>query len=114
MMQRSSKAKTFGPRLKELRKHRGLSSGELAKAVGVTPASVWQWENNGRHPRESTVQAVAHTLGVEIAYLEGEKSLAPSIAPDHQPLERAQDLSLEDLIRAIEAKGFLVQVSSKP
>jgi len=106
------KDKTFGPRVKELRRHRGLRVGELARAVGVSPASVWQWENNGRHPRESTAEAVAHALGVEVGYLEGEKSLAPSIAPDH--VERAQDLSLEDLIRAIEAKGFLVQVSSKP
>jgi transcriptional regulator with XRE-family HTH domain len=112
MMQRTRKGKIFGPRVKELREHRGLSTGELARAVGVTPASVWQWENNGRHPRESTAEAVAHALGVKVGYLEGEKSLAPSIAPDY--MERAQDLGLEDLIRSIEAKGFLVQVSSKP
>ena len=111
MMQRSRKGKAFGPRVKQLRELRGLTTSELARAVGVTPASVWQWEKNGRHPRESTLEAVAQTLGVEIGYLEGEKSLAPSIAPDH--LQRAPDLSLEELIRAIEAKGFHVRVSSK-
>ena len=111
MMQKSGKDKIFGPRVKELREHRGFSVSRLAQAVGVTPSSVWQWENNGRHPRESTAEAVAHALGVEVGYLEGQDSLAPSIAPDHE--ERARYLSLEDLIRAIEAKGFLVHVSSK-
>jgi transcriptional regulator with XRE-family HTH domain len=104
----------FGPRVKQLRKDRGMSAGELAKAVGVTPASVWQWENKGRHPRGSTVEALAEALGVETGYLEGQRRLlAPSIAPGQEPRELIQDLSLEELMKAIEAKGFLVQVSSK-
>lgn len=34
-----------------IRLHAGLSLGEVAKAVGVSPATVHRWENRQRVPR---------------------------------------------------------------
>ncbi len=40
----------FGEKVKALRKERGLTQNELAKAVGVGTRSVVGWEQEGRYP----------------------------------------------------------------
>jgi transcriptional regulator with XRE-family HTH domain len=107
-----NKVSNFGSRVRVLRQERGMSVGDLAKAVRVTRAAVWHWEKRGRLPRSSTREDLAHALGVDTGYLEGRQPLVPSIVPEH-PTREAQDFSLEELIKAIEAKGFLVRISSK-
>ena len=47
----------FGEKLKALRKERGLTQNELAKAVGVGTRSVVGWEQEGRYPRKRELYA---------------------------------------------------------
>jgi transcriptional regulator with XRE-family HTH domain len=61
---------TMGQRITVLREARGLSIPELAKAIGVTRAAVWQWEQDmvkGIRP-ESFIR-LCHTLMVTPEYL---------------------------------------------
>lgn len=60
----------FGEKLKALRKERGLTQNELAKAVGVGTRSVVGWEQEGRYPRKRELYAkLAEVLGTEENYL---------------------------------------------
>lgn len=44
---------TFGDRLRKIRREMGLTSRELAAALGVTNSSVAQWETDRAYPRDS-------------------------------------------------------------
>ena len=108
----------FGERLKQLRESRLLNVAELAKRINVSPAAIWHWENRGTKPRSGTIGAIAEALGVSRGFLEGrseaELEALPAIAPStSNGFHRAVNLSLEELIRAIEAKGFDVYVRSR-
>lgn len=60
----------FGEKLKALRKERGLTQNELAKAVGVGTRSVVGWEQEGRYPRKRELYAkLAEVLGTDENYL---------------------------------------------
>ena len=91
----------FGSRLRQLRRDRSMTAVDLAKRVKVTPPAIWHWEHRGRTPKSDRLQAVADALGVSL-----EK-------PDGSSQSSSGELSLEQLIRAIEAKGFSVEVRSQ-
>src|ERR1700737_3525522 len=99
----------FGSRLRQLRRDRSMTAVDLAKRVKVTPPAIWHWEHRGRTPKSDRLQAVADALGVSLATLEGN---ATSDKPEATS-QSSGELSLEQLIRAIEAKGFSVDVRSR-
>jgi transcriptional regulator with XRE-family HTH domain len=100
----------FGSRLRQLRRDRSMTAVDLAKRVKVTPPAIWHWEHRGSTPKSARLQAVADALGVSLATLEGN---ATSEKPDRSSQSSSGELSLEQLIRAIEAKGFSVEVRSQ-
>ena len=102
-MPRTSKNRNFGARLRELRHARKMTLVALADQLGVSTASVWLWENRQRVPIASTVQRVAQIFGVDPSALMEPR--AEAAAPDQAPPP-----DLQDLIHAIEAKGFRVQI----
>ncbi len=74
----------FGEKLKALRKERGLTQNELAKAVGVGTRSVVGWEQEGRYPRKRELYAkLAEVLGTEENYLLTEDEQFVSVASEH-------------------------------
>lgn len=108
----------FGERLKRLRESRSLNVTELAKRINVSPAAIWHWENRGTRPRSGTIGAIAEALGVARGFLEGGvqpniEALQATESSGASNAQRLASLSLEELIRAIEAKGFDVYVSSR-
>ena len=56
---------SFGEKLRELRKAKGLSQQQLADATGLSQNAISQWEANAREPGWSAVQALATALGVD-------------------------------------------------
>ena len=103
-MPRTSKSPNFGGRLRELRLARKLTLVALADRLGVSVASVWLWENRKRVPIASTVRRLAKILAVEPS------ALMAHAAPDPREVPPPK---LQDLIHAIEAKGFRVQISAR-
>lgn len=63
----------LGQRIATWRKAKGLSPQDLAKAVGVTPAAVYQWEypKGGTVPRTKTLTAIIDALGITMAEFYG-------------------------------------------
>ena len=55
--------------LKRLRTDAGLTQSELAKKVGVTRATVTQWETGWSQPRMGAVERLAEAFGVSISEL---------------------------------------------
>jgi transcriptional regulator with XRE-family HTH domain len=108
---------SFASRIATLRQQNALTASDLAKLADVTPAAVWNWEKNGTTPRQSTLETLASKLGVTSHFLlTGERSPLPpthSAVNEDPRISDALDVaSLEDLVRAIEAKGFEVTIKS--
>jgi len=64
---------TFGERLRETRKKRGISLTELAKRLNVAPITVSRWERDQREPDLETLQKLSEILDVSIDYLLGKE-----------------------------------------
>jgi len=65
----------LGERLAAWRKIRGLSQGDVAKALGITRAAVSQWEDTEESKRTSPTQAHLNAfvalIGVSLAEFHG-------------------------------------------
>ena len=58
-------------RLKLVRMHRGLTSGDLARKANVGVAVLSRIENDRVEPRQTTKQKLAGALGVDESWLFG-------------------------------------------
>lgn len=63
-------SKNFSQRLSALRTEKGLSKSGLARALGVTPTCVWNWEEGNTHPRADALARLAAKLGTTPEFLE--------------------------------------------
>jgi transcriptional regulator with XRE-family HTH domain len=57
-------------RLKELRKHANISLAELAAAIGVTKATIWQYEQGQRRVSPLRLEEIARALYCEQRHLQ--------------------------------------------
>lgn len=62
---------TFGKKLKELRKEKGLGQVALAKALGVGKSIISLWEKDKCEPTISKLILLAKFFNVSIDYLAG-------------------------------------------
>ena len=60
---------TANERIKQIRSHRRLTSGELAAKAGVSKAEISLIERQMRSPKTDTLQKVAAALEVSTSYL---------------------------------------------
>jgi len=63
-MEKDVKKSMIGSQIESIRERRGITRSELAYKVGVTPAAVWNWEEQGTRPRAAILRDVARVLGV--------------------------------------------------
>ena len=61
----------FSEILKDLRSKSGISQGQLAKSVGVSPGNVSDWEVGKTKPGYVALAALARFFGVSADYLLG-------------------------------------------
>lgn len=61
----------FAERLYELREEAGLTMAELARAVGVSDATICKWEKGETSPMSYAVITLAQFFGVTADYLLG-------------------------------------------
>ncbi|WP_426442318.1 helix-turn-helix domain-containing protein [Bradyrhizobium genosp. P] len=98
-----------------------MNVAEFAKLIKVSPAAIWHWENKGTVPRNGTVDLIAEVLGVSRSYLQtGQRANSEAYSGDVRNGEISGkvrstriELSLEELVRAIEAKGFVVSIKTR-
>lgn len=90
---------SFGERLRDLRKARGLSQKAAAEAVGVSVTG-WQNYEGGRLPRGEELTAIAANLGVSLDWLmlgEGPMLRAAPSYPDQDAFVLAVTFTAEEL-----------------
>jgi transcriptional regulator with XRE-family HTH domain len=93
----------IGERIKEVREKRGLTRSDLAYKAEVTPAAVWNWEENGSRPRPGVLKLVARVLGVS----EEELVTGSALSVRHQGQQMSPPEIIEEARRRIaEATGF--------
>lgn len=63
--------------IKRLRKNADLTQAELAKKVGVTRATVTQWETGWSQPRMGALEKLADAFGITMAELVSDTSRIP-------------------------------------
>ncbi len=64
---RRDELRKLGERVREHRRHRGLTQEALAEALDLSVAYVSLIERGGRNPPYTTVVAIARALGVPMA-----------------------------------------------
>ena len=74
----------LGKRLADLRRKRGLATGELAARAKVTSGFISQIEHNRTSPSLTTLQRVAAALDVPLTYLLLEDDLRPQVVRQHE------------------------------
>lgn len=67
---RETPAASFGSRLQQLRKARGLTLAKVADELAVSKPTVWAWEHGKARPIDSRLDRIAAALGVEREELE--------------------------------------------
>ena len=63
--------KTFGEKIKELRKERGLTQPALAKELDVSNGMISNWENNINEPGLTHIKNIAIFFDVSADYIVG-------------------------------------------
>ena len=61
----------FYEKIQELRKQRGITQEELAKALYVSRTAISKWESGRGYPNLDSLKAIAKYYGVTIDYLVG-------------------------------------------
>lgn len=64
---------TFGTRLKELRKERGMRQADIAEMMGVTKGTVAKWEQGVRMPPIEGLEELCMQFDVTLGWLLGEE-----------------------------------------
>lgn len=81
----SSPHSGFGQRLISLRKARGLTQVQLAKAIGATQRAISYYENEAGYPPAPVVADLAQALGVTTDELLGVQPAQPSARSTSEP-----------------------------
>ena len=68
---------SLGGNIKKLRTNAGMTQAKLAELVGVTRATVTQWETGWSQPRMGAVEKLAEVFGVSMATLVSDKQIMP-------------------------------------
>jgi transcriptional regulator with XRE-family HTH domain len=99
--------------LTELLAESGLSSAEVAQAIGVSPASITQYRKGETQPSLNKLVALANELDVSLDYLVlGEGDEAEEI--DTGPIVRYMDRSLQDVqTRTSQHSALVAQIGRR-
>lgn len=79
---------TFGEHITTLRKRKGLSQGDLGKAVGTSGDIIGKYERNEVKPSIEVAARLADALEVSLDFLVGKTS----VEVDSKTLKRLQDI----------------------
>ncbi|WP_316013079.1 helix-turn-helix transcriptional regulator [Roseobacter sp. HKCCA0434] len=89
---------TFGDRLAAAREALGMTQNELARRLGVKPATIVNWEDDRAEPRANRLSMLAGILGVTLKWLISGQGEGPGV--ETEPLD-ADALALLAELRRI-------------
>jgi transcriptional regulator with XRE-family HTH domain len=83
---------TFGKRLRECRKEKGLSQNEVAKLLNTNHSVIGKYERDDVNPSIDAVKRLAELLDTTVAYLVGEAD-TDELFKNSDMLRRLKDIS---------------------
>lgn len=108
-MSRLSPALFDGGRLTLARLYRGQRKVDVAKAIGISPAAISQYEQGHTRPSESVLAALALNLGFSPAFFERRRP-AVIVSESQAHFRRLRSTSKLDRERLLARLGLLVEV----
>lgn len=93
---------TFGKRLTELRKEKGLTQKGLAEELSITKNTISVWERDARKPEFETLTNLCSFFDVNMSYLLGEEVERTGASPDRADDETTARWALEDVVEDAE------------
>lgn len=103
---------SFGVKVRELMKKKGITQNELAKMAGLSSSGISTALNSEGNPRSTTMAAIAEALGCTVAELIGEEPAQPSpqVALPHRLMEMYAALNEEGQQRLMELAEDMTQL----
>jgi transcriptional regulator with XRE-family HTH domain len=83
---------TFGKRLRDCRKEKGLSQSEVAKSLNTNHSVIGKYERDDVKPSIDVAKKLADLLDTTVAYLVGETQ-ANELLKDVDMLKRLKDIN---------------------
>ena len=83
---------TFGKRLRDCRKEKGLSQNEVAKLLNTNHSVIGKYERDDVNPSIDAVKRLAQLLDTTVAYLGGEAD-TDELFKNSDMLRRLKDIS---------------------
>ncbi|MCH2197108.1 helix-turn-helix transcriptional regulator [Kordia sp.] len=83
---------TFGKRLRDCRKEKGLSQNEVAKLLNTNHSVIGKYERDDVNPSIDAVKRLAELLDTTVAYLVGEAD-TDELFKDADMLRRLKDIN---------------------
>ena len=78
--------------IKVIRRKKNMTQNELARLVGVSPQTVFRWEQGQRSPRAEELQRLAEVLGTPVAYL---MDLETDASEHRKPVDKVEPVQAE-------------------
>ena len=94
-----------GERIKMLRKQKGISAESIAEKIGVSPSTIYRYENNDiASMKIDNLKSIAKILGVDASYLMGWQdldTLASVSGSELRLIELSRNLNTDGLSRLL-------------
>lgn len=91
-------AETFPARLISARERKGMSKSDLARALRVSPTSVWNWEAGRSYPRYAKLKAISILLDVSFDQLQFGANISEEVRAKKAAVNVRRRLMLTDAI----------------
>lgn len=76
---RGGDSESFGKKIEQLRKSRGLTLADVARELSVSKPTVWAWEKGKARPIDDRIPALANVLQIDASELMA-RSIEPGLA----------------------------------
>jgi transcriptional regulator with XRE-family HTH domain len=93
---------TFGIRLSELRKKRGLTQSQLAERVGMSKSTIASWEIGTRDPNSEMIARLAEFFNVSTDFLLGQTNDYKEIKSTNFDSDEQKERGIEFITRSRE------------
>ena len=96
---------TIGQKIRDLRSEKGMTLGDLAEQINVSPSLISQLERGGVNPSISLLKLIADSFRVPLASLLGEKEGEPVEVPHVMKEKERKVLTTEGGVKFILLSG---------
>jgi len=96
---------SIGQKIRDLRNERGMTLGDLAEKIRVSPSLISQLERGGINPSISLLKSIVDVLGTSLSSLLGEEEKNPQEVPHVMKERERKTLTTEGGVKFVLLSG---------